>query len=183
MIVGFCGYAGSGKSEAAKYLIKNHGFVRGKFAGALKEMTRAFLRYRGADDVLIERMIEGDLKETENPFLNGCTPRYWMTRLGTEFGRNKIHPDLWVDTEINAVRHIPFVVFDDVRFMNEANAIRREGGVVIRIQRDGVCQVIDHVSEVRLDNYDHVICNNGTIKQLHSKIEALLQYVRVAQAA
>jgi hypothetical protein len=136
-IVGFTGVAGSGKSSAAAHLIDRHGFRRGKFAGALKEMTRAFLRYRGASPELIERMVEGALKEVATPLLNGRTPRHWMQTLGTEFGRVCIHELLWIDTEMDARASDAAVVFDDVRYANEANAILAAGGTMVRVERTG----------------------------------------------
>src|SRR5690348_5804357 len=99
-VIALAGKAGSGKSTAAKHLIERHGYAQGKFARALKEMTRAFLRYRGVDDATIERMIEGDLKEVPSDHMMQRSPRYFMQRIGTEFGRELINPDLWVDTEM-----------------------------------------------------------------------------------
>lgn len=55
---------GAGKSEAAGHLIAKHGFVPMKFAGPLKDMTRAALRVLGYDPDTVERYVEGDLKES-----------------------------------------------------------------------------------------------------------------------
>lgn len=174
MIIGFCGHAGSGKSEASKFLVEKHGFKKGKFAGALKEMTRAFLRYRGVDDETIERMIEGDLKEVPSEKLGGRSPRYFMIHIGTEFGRDLIHPDLWVETEMDHVKDWPDVVFDDVRFANEAAAIHKRGGIVVRILPATPRQVVNHISEAMNLDFDITIKNDGTITDLHSKLESLL---------
>ncbi|MHC2291850.1 hypothetical protein [Bradyrhizobium barranii] len=67
IVIGLKGLIGSGKTTVARHLIENHGFVRGRFAGALKDMLRAYLRYRRCDEATIERMIDGDLKEQPSP--------------------------------------------------------------------------------------------------------------------
>lgn len=54
---------GSGKSEVAKRLVGAHGFTLIKFAGSLKAMTRALLGELGYSVGIIERQVEGDLKE------------------------------------------------------------------------------------------------------------------------
>ncbi len=45
IVIGLKGFIGSGKTTVARHLIERHGFVRGRFAGALKDMLRAYLRY------------------------------------------------------------------------------------------------------------------------------------------
>jgi len=175
-VIALAGKAGSGKSTAAKYLIERHGYRNGKFARALKEMTRAFLRYRGADEFTIERMVEGNLKEVPSPLLNGRSPRYWMQRLGTEFGRELIDQNLWVDTEMDHIASWPKVVFDDARFPNEVAAIRAAGGVLIEIVRPGyVAPNIDagHESEAHSFVPNYFIRNDGEIADLHVKLDAV----------
>jgi hypothetical protein len=181
MIVGFCGLAFSGKGEAARYLIEKHGFATGTFASSLKEMLRTFLRYRGVDDATIGRMLYGDLKEVPSDKLGGKTPRWAMQSLGTEWGRDLIDYDLWVDTEMDHVAGNEAVVFDDVRFPNEEAAIRDRGGIIIRVVRDdGGSSHGGHISENLPISADVVIDNNGTVAELHSKIEALLGEYRAA---
>lgn len=143
MIIGFTGYAGSGKSTAAQILIRKHGFTLVKFAGSLKQMARCL--------GLGEREIEGDLKEVPHPLLCGKSPRQFMQLLGTEFGREMIGQDLWVRVAMaGAARALDQggrVVIDDVRYPNEVAAIRDMGGRVLRISRPGVGPVNGHTSE------------------------------------
>ena len=56
----------------------------------------------------------------------------------------------------------------DVRFRNEADAIRARGGVVVRINRPGIEAPNDHISEHDLDGYafDYFVDNDGTIEDL-----------------
>jgi deoxynucleotide monophosphate kinase-like protein len=163
MIIGIRGAAGAGKSTAAKHLIERYGFKNGKFSGALKAMLRTFLRYRGVDEETIERMIEGDFKEVPSPHLNGATPRWAMQSLGNEWGRNCIHRTLWVDTEMEVSADETRLVFDDVRYQNEADAIRERGGLIIEIQRNSEERpdVGKHASEVQEIKPDLIVKNTG----------------------
>jgi hypothetical protein len=64
ILIALCAPAmGSGKSEVARRLVERHGFMALKFAGTLKEMLRAMLRSLAYPVEMIERMVEGDLKE------------------------------------------------------------------------------------------------------------------------
>lgn len=69
------------------------------------------------------------------------------------------------------------VVITDVRYPNEAEMIRRNGGIVIRIDRPSLGPLTDtHASETSMElfEYDDVIVNDGTIEQLYEKIEQVL---------
>jgi len=179
LIIGISGLIGSGKSEVAKRLIACHGFERAKFATGLKLMLRTLLVYRGVSENEVERYIEGDLKELPTPFLNGRSPRHAMITLGTEWGREQIHPDLWVDTEVEHIsagwhgsrRTNGRILFDDVRFPNELTAIRRLGGSFWRVERPGLTS-LDHESEQLQAPADFTIFNDGTLEELFAQVDA-----------
>jgi hypothetical protein len=173
---------GSGKSEAARRLIAQHGFWQGKFARALKDMLRTFLRYRGASSELIDRMIEGDLKEAPSRYLNGRTPRHAMQTLGTEWGRDCIHNDIWVDTEMEAQAKEKALVFDDVRFANEAGAIRAAGGIIVKVQRPSAITRSEHLSELMPFAVDCTLVNNESIDEWHATVDELVRDLSWVQA-
>jgi hypothetical protein len=58
------------------------------------------------------------------------------------------------------------VVVDDVRFDNEADLIRRLGGVVLGLERDNVL-AIDHKSENGV-TADLIYCNDGSAAELRN---------------
>ncbi len=64
------------------------------------------------------------------------TPRMLMQMIGTEFGRNMVHPNLWVNSLMNEYKRQKWLV-TDVRFPNEAKAIKDRGGILIRLDREG----------------------------------------------
>lgn len=153
-LIGLIGRKGSGKDTAAEAL-EALGFQNVKFAGALKEMLGVFLAYQGADADTIRRMIDGDLKEVETPLFGGKTPRHAMQTLGTEWGRKLIHPDIWLRASM-AKAILGDSVITDVRFPNEAEAVTKAGGAVVRIIAEGRTVFEggvgeDHPSEVLMD--------------------------------
>lgn len=170
--------AQSGKSTIASYL-NERGYRTIKFAGILKDMIRTMLHGAGISLEIVERMVEGDLKEQPIRFPNGraVTPRTLMQTLGTEWGRG-INPDLWADLTISKVQNSRApVVIDDMRFPNEFDAVREAGGKTIKVVRPGVTRPANcHPSEGQLDNheFDFVVYNDGTVEDLHRKVASLL---------
>lgn len=177
MILALAGAAGCGKSTAAAYLAERHGFARVRFAGPLKAMLRAFLAEAGTPPAEIERMIEGDRKQMPAPELAGRSPRYVMQTLGTEFGRDMIHPDLWTmawaaGAQAALDRGAAGVVVEDCRFPNEVDAVRALGGSVVQILRPvGALTLDPHPSEGQMLAVDATIANVGPLDDLHDMLD------------
>jgi hypothetical protein len=171
-VIGLTGLKGSGKDTAGQVL-KAGGYQEVKMAGALKEMTRTFLYYQGVDSVTVERMVEGDLKEVPSVYFERKTPREFMQLIGTEFGRDMIGPDIWVNSAMRRAATLEKVYCTDIRFPNEAAALREIGGRLYRIQRDTDVNVYSlHESEKHIPNLlvSAVIDNDGTIEELHQEM-------------
>lgn len=69
----------------------------------------------------------------------------------------------------------------DVRFPNEAQAIKERGGLLVRINR-GTPADNQHISETALDDYegfDIVIDNNGTLDELKEKVKEILKHEKI----
>jgi hypothetical protein len=164
VVIGLCGEMGSGKSTAADFLHRSSRFRRLSFAAPLKNM----LRVLGLGD----RELYGDLKETPSPKLGGHTPRHAMQTLGTEWGRDCMSPTFWVDQAIRSAIEARDcgqlgVVFDDVRFETEVDAIRLMGGRVIRLTGRAVASSgPKHASEQLDFEPDATISNAGSIADL-----------------
>lgn len=173
-LIGLAGAKSSGKSTVRSYLVRTYNCTPLRFAEPLKNMFRAFLAdlLYTPDAQEIERYVEGDLKEAELPGL-GVTAREFMQLLGTEFGRDTIHEDLWVKIQERRVKHMLTAeqtpVFEDVRFYNERSMIKRHGGKIIRIDRPGLKSEDTHVSEQTIPA-DFVVVNDGSIEELERKI-------------
>lgn len=168
-VIALTGLAGSGKSTASKYLIEKHGYQLVKFAGPLKDMLRAI--------GLSEAQIEGGLKEEPCEWLQGATPRHAMQTLGTQWGRACIGPSFWIELWVRRVNLIIAeggrVVVDDCRFPNEADEVRKLGGVVWKIVgRGGIAG--SHESEAGCGRPDVEINNTCDIVDLRYQLDAIL---------
>lgn len=151
------------------------------------------------------------------------TPRLLLQLLGTECGRDIIHPNIWVNATMADYKltpdpnitikewqgkksfsqkeafeymypsghRYPNWVISDVRFENEAKAIKDKGGITIRVNRDVICSLCNgvgcshcyngkvqnqHESETALDNakFDYFIENNSTIEELIEQVKKIL---------
>lgn len=169
-IVGFCGYPGSGKDEAAKILIA-HGWQRLAFADPLRAMLLALdpLVFTAGDkgiqrlSVLVEN--KGWIEAKKLPEV-----RCLLQRMGTEAGRNVLGENIWVDTAQRSIEIGKRVIFTDVRFPNEAEMIHSRGGKLYWVGRPGVDRVNVHSSENYSFEIDGRILNDGTIEDLHNKV-------------
>lgn len=172
-IIGLTGRAGCGKDTVADFLVETHGFIKLAFADPLRDGAKAML---GLTD---EELSRRENKEALIEWL-GCSPRHVLQTLGTEWGRELIHPDLWLRiTERRVERvlamppcqHINGIVLSDVRFENEADWVRRIGGTVWNINRPRAGLFGDsarHVSEQSLPIHeaDLILHNTGDLDQL-----------------
>jgi hypothetical protein len=164
-IIALCGPAGVGKTTLAELLVKHHNYTRLNFARPIKIMLGALLKWQGASDLQIRRMLDGDLKEEPTGLLDGQTPRRAMQTLGTEW-RDLISKNLWVNVWQNTAEQLraPKIVIDDMRFLHEAQKVKELDGTIIRLERSGFSINMGHLSEHEYMEiqYDFVLVNHTT---------------------
>lgn len=105
------------------------------------------------------------------------TVRELLQKLGTDAIRNQLHTNAWVNALMSKYRGDSNWVVTDVRFPNEAEAIRERGGILIRLNRN-IGSTSTHPSETALDNYghfDYILDNNGTLEELEARVKSILQ--------
>lgn len=141
MIIGICGFIGSGKDTIADYLTNFYGFRRESFANSLKD---AVSQVFGWDRVLLEgRTKEArEWREQVDPWwaerlnMPNLTPRWVLQYWGTEVCRKAFHDDIWIASLENKLRNSKDdIVISDCRFPNEIKSIKNAGGIVIRVVR------------------------------------------------
>jgi hypothetical protein len=177
MLIGLCGPAGAGKNTVAELLIDSDrcSFHQMAFADPLYECISVIT------GISVAGLQKRDVKEAVIPWL-GKSPRQMLQSMGTEWGRDSIHPEIWVRIAMErAVPHLATgrgVVVTDVRFDNEAQAIINAGGEVWRVTRaDWRCldaSTADHKSEAGVS--DHLIArtidNSGSLDDLRGQLSA-----------
>ena len=141
MIIGICGFIGSGKDTIADYLVNLHHFRRESFANTLKD---AVAQVFGWDRTMLEGRTKQarEWREQVDPWwaerlgIPHLTPRWILQQWGTEVCRKNFHDDIWIASLENKLRNSrDDVVISDCRFPNEISAIRAAGGIVVRVVR------------------------------------------------
>lgn len=82
-----------------------------------------------------------------------------------------MNKDAWVNSMMKDYHGQRWII-SDTRYVNEANAVKKFGGLCIRVVRPGVGPVNSHESETAMDNfpYDDIITNDGTLEDLRDKV-------------
>jgi len=175
MIIALCGLKGSGKTTLAKKLAQS--YRRQPFANPFYLMAETLLAYQGATEEEISYLFNKG-KEEPTEYLNGKSVRHALQALGTEWGRDCIGKDIWIDVwERNFIKdgRKPTVI-EDMRFLNEAKVVKRLGGVLVRIERPGVELDPRHISELEQlrIQVDHTIVNDGEPKDMLRELNHFL---------
>ena len=173
MIIGLSGYAQSGKDSTAELLCLNYGFKRISFALPMRDALYRLNPYLMHDDLGNSYRLADDVDEhgwdmaKQNPEV-----RRLLQVFGTEVGRKMFGENFWIEQAFKRAADYERVVIADVRFPNEADAIKQQGGKVWRINRHNHSAVNSHISEHAMDNYmfDHVIYNDGTLDDLADEV-------------
>lgn len=167
-IIGICGPARNGKDTIALMLARNGIDAEiQSLATPMKQMCQVL--------GLSERQLWGNEKEIVDPRFN-ATPRKMMQTLGTEWGRNIIDEDMWLNALWSKCEGN--VIIPDIRFSNEARFVRKRG-VIIHVIRPGTTIDSKHSSEqgVERGDRDFTISNNGTLEDLEKKVSRVAGYI------
>jgi len=202
MLTGVVARKGHGKDATGDHLVDKHGFRKAAFAAKVKEVTWLLF------PALAPSQLFGTLEEKEarDSYL-GVSGRQLLQLVGTEVGRdgnmealrtygvgeyrvrNVLReigvvpgPTAWIDAlfspSLLTSAQAAGVVLTDVRFPNEAAAVQKHGGIVIKVVRPGfdTGEHNDHPSETEVDNcpFDHEVVNDGTLRDLYAKIYELV---------
>lgn len=176
-VIGLWGYAGSGKDEVARFLVREHKFQRIAFADRLRAILYDLdptIEDRNGPGIwphLSELVNEvGWDKAKQVPEV-----RQLLQRLGNS-ARTHLHPEVWIDAAIDFA-DLRRVVITDVRYANEANTVKALGGWMVKVHRTGVGPINGHVTEHELEDYafDATIWNDGTLQQLGTRVEDAME--------
>jgi hypothetical protein len=176
MLVGFIGKMGSGKTTACDFLVESYDFTKHNFKDALdRELVRLY-------PTVISRL-SNDWPDVQMALKVKPTPdaiRELKQVHGTEVRRGQ-DPDYWVNKWINYYMGFTSeanICVDDVRFHNEVDAIKRFGGVIVRVERTDVTDTGTHESETALDDYEAdftIKADKGDIAMIQMSLENIIE--------
>lgn len=177
MIIGLCGYKGTGKTTAAEYLEKEYGFQRVNFKdGLVAEIKKNF-------PILLDELQQhysyssiADLFQNKPPLMRALMQEY-----GTDVRRHD-DQDYWVKQWLNKVDEVGGnIVTDDVRFFNELTALTKHDGVLIRITRPDVITGGRHQSEMEQESFKEDFLVEGvpgSHREIFKQIDVIIQTLK-----
>lgn len=164
MKIAFGYKAGSGKDLSIKYLIKKYGGNKIYFSEPLYDIL-----------FYAQKVCGFEIKKD----------RKFLQFVGTEWARN-INSDIWINLLISNSNKLDGHIYcSDVRFINEFESLKKNGWILIKISRTNIDSkrigngYNNHISEIDLDyvkdnEWDYIIENNGTIKELYNKLDNII---------
>lgn len=204
MIVGLVGFIGAGKGSVADLLVQRHDFKKESFANSVKDAVSVIFGWDRA-------LLEGDTPESRawreqsdefwsKKFGRNFSPRLALQLMGTEAGRNVFHSDIWVHTVQSRCDSNKNYVIADVRFPNEIEAIKNDGGIIIRVKRGdepkwfntalnvnnkhNLYGMAEQYPDVHYSEWawigshvDYTIANDGTMDELIKKVDLTVNLI------
>jgi hypothetical protein len=166
ILIGICGKARNGKDSVADHLVKGYNFSKASFAIPVKNFAvRHF-------DLHPEECYGEKTKKSRwvlQAIGNGCRE---------EFGKN-----IWIDKLFNTFGAVEKVVIADVRYLNEAEALKARGGYIIKVTRPDAPEIecgADHPSEMEMEKIvpDFALDNDGDLHQLRYRADGILSLIK-----
>lgn len=177
MIIGLTGYAQSGKDTVAQILVEHHGFERIAFADKIREFCYAMnpvVGHVANEETILRHVVDRDGWD-EAKKLGGI--RRMLQNVGIA-AREVFGEKFWIEQALNGINPTENIVITDVRFINEAKAIKEyEGSQIWKVKRPGIGPVNAHISESEMDGYkvDQIFYNGGTIEDLKVLVQTRMR--------
>jgi len=211
MILGLSGKASSGKDTTADYLIDHFAWdSKIALASNLKEACKIIFNLSD-DQVLTQKgkrtsfqvpvllsdfhvsAVVNWINRTHSVHINDVdytkylglelnTPRDVLQFVGTELMRSYCD-SYHIDVIMGKLRYYNNVAITDVRFKDEAEAVKAANGKLVRIERDANLRGVssNHLSETALDNWgnwDYILYNNSSFCNLYSQIDKMIENIK-----
>ena len=176
MIIGLCGYKGTGKTTVADHLVKEYGFKRVNFKDGLIAELCKNMPLVIQELMTLHNMTVQDLFNIKPPIMRALMQNY-----GTEVRRGD-NPDYWVERWKELVSEtVGNIVTDDVRFFNELAAVGDKNGVLIRVTRDDITTGGEHLSEKEQEKFieDFIIVGQpGSHNQVYKQVDDIITTIK-----
>jgi hypothetical protein len=184
--IALMGRARSGKDSVAARLMGHHNYSRVAFADPLRDMALALdpwvVSPGDSAPLRLSQVVRNVGWEQAKEYLPEV--RRTLQALGQSV--RDVDPNFWLRLALDRVDSIAGpVVITDVRYPNEAQALRARGFLMVRVWRPRYPAVTvdaeglaarQHVSETALDGYvpDVTVVNGGTLADLHARADLLV---------
>lgn len=172
-IIGLVGYARSGKDSVAEVLAE-YGFERISFADAIRNALYTLDPYvTGTSSLRVSQLVDTlgwDVVKVQYPEI-----RRLLQVFGTEVAREQWSDSFWVDLGFAQMKPEGRYVITDVRFPNEAEAVRQHGGELWRVDRPGIGPVNAHASDnfIAQIEVNAAVQNDKTLEDLRTEVGRL----------
>lgn len=168
ILIGLSGKMGVGKDYIAQNIILPYLEKRN-----IKTLIIAF-----ADQIKVNTSVKNNISLSKMYDTKNEDIRKLLQKEGTENGRDKYGNNIWIDyvdkwTDVYSKKGIQAFIITDCRFKNEVDYIKKNNGVIIRIEaplrnkeriykEKNSLEIQKHISEIDLDDYkfDNIINND-----------------------
>lgn len=150
-------------------------------------MKEGLAKFFGVD---INHFYDRDLKTQQIPGFD-ITPREAMIKVGTDLMRNHVDDAIWIKSTINSIKNAScdIIIVTDVRYQNEAKAIRDLGGVLFYIDRPNnpnADLAASHSSENDINDENCLslgfvkVFNDSTLEKFHSTAKLIVDDIALS---
>lgn len=149
--------AGSGKDTACDYLISKHGGVKLSFSEPLYDIMRYAQSVVG---------------------IPHSKDRRFLQMVGTEWARDTIGENVWVDLVRNKIKELPDqnIFISDYRFPNE-NLDGFTKVIILKKRESDPPEFYKHSSEMQMLDCDYYIENNSDLKSFYKELDDLVESI------
>lgn len=185
MVIGLSGKSGSGKDTVADIICNSterKDIIRYKnsFADGIKDVLLFGLNLFNDYEEIEKNKNSKDYIPNFTMYGEPMTTRQALQNVGQEF-KKIFGEDVWVKSLKNTIGdnykyNFILTIITDVRFENEFDFVKNElGGKMILVTNPN-SNNYEHISEKPIDReYDYIIENNGTLKELKNKVKKILE--------
>jgi hypothetical protein len=187
IVIGLGHYSRTGKDTTANYLIdclseyqSNLKVLKRSLAWKLKQICFELYGWAGIKPPEHYETKEGEKdRDIKLPLLNNMTPVEVWVAFGTKAVRNNVYDRTWLDYLLLTDHKCDILVIPDVRFPNEADAIKETGGLAIKVVRPGFGprKTVADRALMGYDGWDYVIGAEGTMASLQCWASKFAHYL------